>query len=67
MANSSFYLITDNNCTIKVYIVPRYRSASTKLTKLTKLTRFIQHLVKEVLLLSKVNYLSSSKAEVDKL
>ena len=33
MANSSFYLITGNNCIIKVYIVPRYRSAATKLTK----------------------------------
>ena len=33
MANPRFHLITVNNCTIKVYILPTYRSVATKLTK----------------------------------
>ena len=33
VGNSSFDLRTHNNCTTKVYILPRYRSVATKFTK----------------------------------
>ena len=33
VGNSSFDLRTHNNCTTKVYILPRYRSVATNFTK----------------------------------
>ena len=33
VGNSSFHLVTHNNCTIKVYILSRYTSVATNSTK----------------------------------
>ena len=67
VAKSSFHLVTYNNGTMKVCFLFGYASIATNLTKVVLFEVGLSgNLVKEVLLVFKVNYLICSKMEVSK-
>ena len=67
VANSSFHLVTYNDSTLKVCILSRYTLVATNLTKAVLFEVGLSSVLgREVLLLFKVNFLSSNKAKVSK-